>query len=76
MKRGRPRRFKFCPVCGKPALLQRGQRKANSCVNVYCECQACGARLRLVTPGDYWFRVHILSAECKKTVQKIGESIS
>jgi DNA-directed RNA polymerase subunit M/transcription elongation factor TFIIS len=61
-KRGRPRRFEACPECGAEGLYQTNQRKAGHCVNIYCECPACGAKVRYVTAGDegHWVRVRSL----------------
>ena len=61
-KRGRPRRFETCPVCGGEGIVVKRSRKAGHCVNVYCECPACGVKLRYVSAGDggHWFRVRSL----------------
>lgn len=58
-KRGRPRRFRTCPECGAEVLHQTNQRKAGHCVNIYCECPACGAKVRYVAAGNngHWVRV-------------------
>lgn len=63
MKRGRPRRFKKCPECGAVGLIQRGQRKAGHCVNIYCECLTCGAKPHFVVVGDGCHRVRVRSIE-------------
>ena len=62
MKRGRPRRFRYCPSCGEEGLSVKFTRRAGHCVNVYCECPACGVKLRYVKAGDggYWVRVREL----------------
>lgn len=69
-KRGRPRRFKFCPVCGADALREYGVFKSGHCTSVYCLCASCGERIRLVSPGDSWFRVRTASLELKKPSRK------
>ena len=62
MRRGRPRRFQRCPECGSVGLLLYGVRKAGHCVSVYCECPACGAKLRYVSAGESgrWYRVRTI----------------
>ena len=61
-RRGRPRRFDSCPECGAEGLFQTNQRKAGHCVNIYCECPACGAKVRYVAAGNdgHWVRVRAL----------------
>lgn len=62
MKRGRPRRFQWCPECGAKEIHVTFTRKAGHCVNVYCECETCGSKLRFVkADGDgYWIRVRTI----------------
>lgn len=73
-QRGRKRRFEACPVCGADGLRQRGQRKAGHCVNVYCECPACGVKLRYVSAGEggHWYKVRDLRPESAGSLNKIG----
>lgn len=60
-KRGRPRRFEACPECGAEGFSVIRTTKAGHCVNLYCECPACG-KLRFVSAGDggHWVRVRSL----------------
>jgi len=60
-ERGRPVRYPVCPECGQNSegLRLYGVRKAGNIVNAYCECPACGIRLRYVISGHqgFWVRV-------------------
>lgn len=58
-RRGRPRRFDACPVCGAEDLRVYKTEQAGHCRNIYCECSACGARVRYVSAGTAarWIRV-------------------
>ena len=62
MKRGRPRRFKYCPACGEEGLRVLRTRKAGHCINVYCDCPTCGIKMRYVKAGEggYWLRVRAI----------------
>lgn len=65
--RGRPRRFPECPECGHNGGLDLyGVRKAGHIVNVYCECPACGIRLRYVISGHQGFWVRVRDLDEKK----------
>ena len=61
-KRGRPHRFRYCPVCGEEGLRVYKTEQAGHCRNIYCDCPACGIKMRFVTAGEggYWVRVRTL----------------
>lgn len=50
-KRGRPRRFVACPVCGGARLHVYATRQAGHTRNVYCECPDCNSLLRWMEIG-------------------------
>lgn len=60
----RPKMFKRCPECGADALVVLGTRKQGHCRNRWCECSACGARIRWVTAGEHgrWVRVREINS--------------
>lgn len=64
--RGRPKRFFACPACGQEgALICKGTHGQGHIRNVWCECRACGIKLRYVTAGECgrWVRVRGLDQE-------------
>ena len=71
-KRGRPRRFPACPVCGGTELHVYKTAQAGHCTNVYCTCPACGEKVRYVTTGKggHWVRVRNPWGLNDKTVVK------
>ena len=74
-RRGRPRRFPACPVCGG-GLLVMYTKQAGHCRNVGCACAACGVKLRYVCAGEhgYWHRIRDLRAERSGGLHDVGGS--
>ena len=65
----RPKLFSRCPECGADTLVVIGTQQQGHCRNRWCECSACGARVRWVISGTHghWVRVReIKSPETPK----------
>lgn len=68
----RPRMFHFCPVCGGNVLYVRNTKLVGHCINRWCECSQCGARIRFVKSNGhgYWIKVRLLQKKGAETQTK------
>lgn len=56
----RKKMFKYCPECGVEGSLKIiSTTHQGHCCNRWCECMACGIRIRWVSAGEHgrWVRV-------------------